>query len=206
MNGVWDTVTPATLLDARLRAADAMLRRTLGDLAESPDVEVAARLARAAAEESARHLSGKPLFAGHASQPWPDEPLLVLWHAQSMLREFRGDVHIAAMTAEGIDGCEALVTHAASGEIGRDVLQASRAWSDDGWNAAVASLQAKGHLDADGVFTKKGRASRQWVEEQTDIGSVVAYEAIGEDGCDRLRTLCRPMAKAIVGSGGFGFR
>jgi len=205
MNGVWEKVTPEALLAARLSAADAMLRRTVGDLASTPDVEEAAGLARTAAEEACNHLSGKPLFAGHASLPWPTDPLQVLWHAQSLLREFRGDIHIAAMTAEGIDGCEALVTHAASGEIGRDVLQSSRAWSDDGWQAAVASLQAKGHLDADGAFTDKGRASRQWVEDQTDAGALIAYAPIGEDGCDRLRTLCRPLSKAIVSSGPLAF-
>jgi hypothetical protein len=206
MHGVWDTVTPAALLEARLSAAGAMLQRTMGDLATGPEVEEAALLAQAAAQAATPHLSGKPLFAGHATLPWPDDPLLVLWHAQSLLREFRGDIHIGAMTAEGIDGCEALVTHAASGEIGAAVLQASRAWSDDDWNAAVESLKAKGHLNADGAFTDKGRASRQWVEDRTDAGAAVPYDAIGEDACDRLRMLCRPMSKAIVESGGLGFR
>jgi len=128
----------------------------------------------------------------------------VLWHAQSLLREFRGDIHIAAMTAEGIDGCDALVTHAASGEIPPAVLKSSRAWSDEAWQAAVDSLRAKGHLDADGGFTVEGRASRQRVEDQTDSGAAMAYEAIGEDGCDRLRALCRPLSKAIVSVPGFG--
>lgn len=202
MDGVWDITSPAALLEARTTAAGAALRRTMGDeLASSGDVEEAATLARRAAEEACNHLSGKPLFAGHASLPWPDEPLLMLWHAQSLLREFRGDIHIAAMTAVGIDGCEALVTHAASGDIGRAALQSSRAWSDAGWDAAVESLRAKGHLNADGSFTDAGRASRQQVEDQTDAGAVVAYAALGDDGCERLRSLCRPMSKAIVASG-----
>lgn len=204
MNGVWDTVTPAALLEARLRAAGAAIRRAAGDLADGPEVAEAASIARVAAEEACQHLSGKPLFAGHATLDWPDDPVLALWHAQSLLREFRGDIHIGAMTAEGIDGCEALVTHAATGEIPRQVLQSTRAWSDAGWDAAVASLQAKGHLDGGGAFTEKGRASRQWVEDQTDAGALVAYQAIGEDACDRLRTLCRPISKAIVSSGGLG--
>ena len=157
MAGVWDNVTPAALLDARRDATGAALRRILGpEVAESSDVEEAAGLARRAAEAACAHLSGKPLFAGHASLPWPDDPLLVLWHAQTLLREFRGDIHIAAMTAEGIDGCEALVTHAATGDITREILQGSRVWSDDQWDAAVESLRAKGHLDSEGSFTDKG--------------------------------------------------
>jgi hypothetical protein len=198
MDGVWDITTPEALTAARYQAAEAMLRRTLGDLAEGPDVAEAAALARRAAEEARQHLSGKPLFAGHARLPWPDDPLLQLWHAQTLLREFRGDIHIAAMTAEGIDGCEALVCHAASEEIGRDVLQSTRAWSDDEWQAAVVSLQRKGHVNADGSFTDKGARSRKWVEDQTDAGAVVAYEPLGEDACERLRFLCRPMSKAIA--------
>jgi hypothetical protein len=202
MNGVWSITTPAALLGARRDAAGAALRRTMGDeLASSADVEEAATLARRAAEEACGHLSGKPLFAGHATLEWPDDPLLALWHAQSLLREFRGDIHIAAMCAEGIDGCEALVTHAASGDISREALQTSRAWSDENWGAAVESLRAKGHVNADGTFTDKGRASRQWVEDRTDAGAVVAYKPLGDDGCERLRFLCRPMSKAIVASG-----
>ena len=199
MAGVWDTVTPAALLDARVNAAGAALRGILGpEVAESPDVEEAAGLARRAAEAACAHLSGKPLFAGHASLPWPDDPLLALWHAQSLLREFRGDIHIAAMTAEGIDGCEALVTHAASGEITRDVFQGTRAWSDDQWDAAVASLQVKGHLDSEGAFTGRGAESRQRVEDETDAGALVAYAALGDESCERLRFLCRPMSQTIA--------
>ena len=206
MDGVWGNVTPVALLGARLIAAGAMLRRVMGDAAPTPDVEEAAGLARAAAERAVLHLSGKPLFAAHASLPWPDDPLLVLWHAQSLLREFRGDIHVAALCSEGIDGCEALVTHAASGDIARALLQTSRGWSDEEWRAAVDSLRAKGHLDAEGSFTAEGRASRQRIEDQTDMGAAVAYEAISEDGCDRLRALCRPISKAVAGDPGFGIR
>ena len=124
----------------------------------------------------------------------------MLWHAQTLLREFRGDIHIAAMTAEGIDGCEALVTHAATGDITREILQGSRAWSDDQWDAAVESLCAKGHLDSEGSFTPKGAERRRRVEDQTDAGALVAYAALGDDGCQRLRFLCRPMSSKIAES------
>jgi hypothetical protein len=201
MDGVWDVTSPTALLEARTRAAGEAIRNRVGDLADGAEVAEAAELARTAAEEACNHLSGKPLFAGHATLPWPDDPLLVLWHAQTLLREFRGDIHIAAMTAEGIDGCEALVCHAASGEISREALQTSRAWPDEDWDAAVASLQRKDHLNADGSFTEKGAKSRQWVEDQTDAGALLAYEPLGEDGCERLRFLCRPLSKAIVASG-----
>ncbi len=132
----WDRAAPAALIEARFRAVDRALRRLLGDDATGSDVVEAAELARRAAEGCTAH--GRPLYAGHAELDWPDEPLLVLWHAVTLLREFRGDGHIAALVDAEIDGCEALVTHAAMGDglLSRRVLQMTRAWSDDEWSAA----------------------------------------------------------------------
>lgn len=199
----WSIASPSMILEARLSAAGAMLRRALGDLASTVEVEEAASLARRAAEEACRWPEGRPLFAAHASLPWPDDdPLLVLWHAQTLLREFRGDGHLAAMTVEGVTGLEALLIHGATGDVAPATLQATRGWSDEEWSAGVEGLRARGWLDADGGLTDAGRAHRQWVEDRTDASAVRAYEAIGEDGCDRLRTLCRPLSKTIV-EGGF---
>jgi hypothetical protein len=44
--------------------------------------------------ESIRNSDGRPLHAGHAELPWPDSPLAALWHATTLLREYRGDGHI----------------------------------------------------------------------------------------------------------------
>src|SRR5436309_232675 len=74
---VWEITTPEALLKARLEAADAMLRRVVGDeMISSPEMETAAELARRAA--GACRPEGRALYAGHASLPWPDEPHLVL--------------------------------------------------------------------------------------------------------------------------------
>ncbi|MGH2759707.1 MAG: SCO6745 family protein, partial [Actinomycetota bacterium] len=86
---VWQIVAPADLLAARLEGADGMLRRILGDAVASGEMREAAELARRAAEACGPE--GRPLFAGHAGLDWPTEPHLVLWHAQTLLREYRGD-------------------------------------------------------------------------------------------------------------------
>jgi hypothetical protein len=146
--GCWEQARPAQVLAARLDAAGAALRRLLGDAADGEAIEEAAGLARTAAAAPAMSPSGRPLYAGHTSLAWPSDPLLALWHAISVLREYRGDGHIAALTTEGITGCEALVTHAASGDVPKEVLLATRAWTEqdgrrrgtgcrsgDGWTA-----------------------------------------------------------------------
>ncbi|MDQ3107642.1 MAG: hypothetical protein M3Q68_07555, partial [Actinomycetota bacterium] len=202
----WSTATPAAILDARLSAASTALRARLGDLAEGRDLEEAAVLARRAAESSVQWVEGRPLFAGHASLPWPDEPLLVLWHAQTLLREFRGDGHIAAMVAEGVDGVEALILHGATGDVPPAVLRSSRRWPADEWSAGEERLRTRGWLDGEGGLTDAGRGHRQWVEDRTDALAAPAYDVLGEDGCERLRTLGRPLSRAIVEAGGFGFQ
>lgn len=197
---VWQITSPEALLDARLRGADAMLRRIIGDATASDEMSEAAGLARRAAE--ACNPEGRVLFAGHAGLHWPSEPHLVLWHAQTLLREYRGDGHIVALTAADLDGCEALVTHGAAGDVSPDVLQRSRAWSDDEWQAAIDRLHGRGLVQPDGQFTNAGRTLRDEIEHRTDVLAMKPWEAIGEDACTRLRELVRPWSRAIVASGG----
>ena len=201
----WSIATPDAVLAARLRAADGYLRRVLGDTVGTADVEEAATLARVAAEAAAQRLEGRPLFAAHADLPWPDAAHLVLWHAQTLLREFRGDAHVAVLAAEGIGGCEALVIHAATGEVPVAALKSTRERSDDEWAEACTRLRDRGWIDGDGGLTEAGRVHRLHVEDRTDALALPAYAAIGAEGCDRLRALTRPLSKAIVAAGVFGF-
>jgi hypothetical protein len=202
---VWTIATPEQLLDARLRVADTSLRRILGDAIDSSEMREAASLARRAAEACTPE--GRPLYAGHASLPWPDEPHLVLWHAQTLLREYRGDGHISAMTVEGLDGCEALVTHAAQGDVPAAALKGSRRWPDDEWDAAVERLRSRGWIASDDLaFTDQGRERREWIEQRTDELAMAPWEAIGEDACNTLRALVRPYSKTIVSSGELALR
>ncbi|MDX2381032.1 MAG: hypothetical protein QNM02_14865 [Acidimicrobiia bacterium] len=198
MDGAWEAASPSAWLEARLRAADRMFARLVTEPLDIAAMARVVELARAAAERASEFPEGRPLFAGHASLPWPDGPNLALWHAQSLLREFRGDGHIACLVAEGLTGVEALVTHAASGETTAETLRRSRRWGDDEWSGAVESLRSRGLLDENGDFTEAGRALRQRVEDRTDELAAPAYEAIGEDGCDELRRLVRPLSKQMA--------
>jgi hypothetical protein len=200
----WQVTTPEALLEARLNAASDSLRRAAGDLLDDPTLARAADLARTAADACTP--AGRPLYAGHASLPWPEEPVLALWHAITLLREFRGDGHIACLVEAGLDGIDALVFHAASGDVPRAALQDSRQWDDASWDGSVASLGARGFVDAEGAFTEAGAGLRQRIEDRTDELALAPWAALGEEACDELRSLVRPLSKAIVASGTFGFR
>ena len=203
MDGVWDTTTPAAILQARLDAVDRELESALGaDVLTSAEMGEAASLARRAARDLP--IEGRPLFAGHAALPWPEPDHLALWHAISLLREFRGDGHIAALVTAGLDGCEALVTHGGAGDVPAAILQSSRAWPDDDWEAAVQRLRDRGLVVADGdALTGEGRALRAQIEDTTDELALAPWRALGAESCDRLRALVRPFSKAIVTSGVF---
>jgi hypothetical protein len=200
----WAVATPAQLVDARRAAADAALRRATGRDLDTPDVVRAAELARIAAESCTA--PGRPLHAAHAGLSWPDPPHLALWHAVTLLREFRGDGHLAALLDAGLDGIDALVIHSASGEVSRAALQTTRGWRDDEWNAAVTRLASRGLVDASGGLTDVGAALRQHVEDRTDALAMAPWVALGEEGCGELRGIVRPLSRAIVESGTFGIR
>lgn len=206
MADVWSTTNAEAVLRGRLEAADAALRRVLGDAVGSQHLARAAQLARIAAEAAGERPQGRPLFAGHASLPWPDEDHLVLWHAQSMLREYRGDGHVAALCTAGLSGAEALVIHAATGEVPAAVLRSTRAWPDGEWEEAVESVRSRGWLAADGTLalSPAGAAHRQSVEHMTDKLAVHPYAVLGEERCGELRTLARPLSQAVVSAGMLG--
>ena len=186
-----------------MAAADAALRRMLGDLVDDPRLPEAAALARTAAE--ACRPEGRPLHAAHAGLPWPDEPHLQLFHAITVLREHRGDAHVAALVLEGFDNGDALVTHAAAEPMLPEVvLQRTRGFTDDEWAAAKERARAKGWLDADGALTDEGSALRERIEAATDAAALPPWQALGDDGCARLLEAAAPFGRAVVKSGILG--
>ena len=199
----WALAAPSVVTGARLRVAGRALCAVGAE--EVAGIGEAAELARAAALRACERPEGRPLFAAHSALEWPESPLLVLWHAQSLLREYRGDGHVALLCVEGLDGIEALVVHAATGEVPAEALRVTRGWSGDEWAAAVERVGARGWLDpvvGDELrLSDAGQEARQSVEDRTDELAVWPYEAIGEDGCSRLRALVRPLSRRIVDAG-----
>ncbi len=197
----WAVASPQTLVDARFAAVDAACRRILGDaVVTSEEMRRAADLARAAAAAAACRVEGRPLAAAHAEVVWPTEPHLVLWHAQSVLREFRGDGHVALLVTHGLSGIQALVTHAATGEVPAHVLRSTRGWPTEAWDAAVDSLQGRGWLQTGEPLrlTEWGAAERRMIEEATDGLAAEPYDVLGEDDCAELRALVRPWSTVFA--------
>ncbi|MFC9480083.1 SCO6745 family protein [Streptomyces griseus] len=219
----WATAAPDVVLAARLRAVDRAYRALFGDRVEGAEFAEAAELARCAAEAAGPGVPGDlgvakapgapgglgvakapvapgGLGAANSALPWPDAPHLALWHAATVLREHRGDGHIAALAEAGLDPVEALVSFAAVGAAAPEVF-ASRGWSAAEWGAARQRLRERGLLAADGTATDAGRELRAKVELRTDEEAAAPWRALGEPGRERLAQLLGEPWLEVIGSG-----
>jgi hypothetical protein len=190
----WDVATPEQLVTARRAGMAAALERLLG----RPDVSEAVDIAREAC--AALTPQGRPLYAAHAELPWPEDDLLALWHAATLVREHRGDGHVSLLQAAGLDPVEATVLgglHASSTRF----LRKTRGWSEEEYVAATDRLHGRGWLDAEGGFTDEGRARRQRLEDDTDRLAVEGWAAVGAARTARLHELVRPLREQVLASG-----
>ncbi|CAL9347509.1 hypothetical protein SUDANB176_00403 [Streptomyces sp. enrichment culture] len=195
--GAWGFAAPEAVLRARAEAAAAALRRV------APSVPDAAAKAVPLLERvvAAADGAGRPLFAANRGLPGPGDPVSALWQGATTLREHRGDGHVAVLTAEGLDGCEAHVLFAACEEVPAEVLRNNRGWSEEDWQAAVHRLTARGLLESSGHPTDEGRGLRAHIEVRTDALAVRPYRALGTTEATRLIDLLRPPADRVLTSG-----
>jgi hypothetical protein len=188
-----------TTVDGALAARDAAADAAMADLGPIDGLAEAAELAWQAA--SAADVGGRPLAAAHRAQPRSDNPRIALWQATSILREHRGDGHIAVLVARGIGPVEAHLLKSGSGESDEQTLKTHRGFPDDEWAAARAGMVERGWLDADGRLTARGAAEHEAVEAATDAAAEQPWQAIGPDATARLRDLLDPIATAVRTSG-----
>ena len=192
----WQVATPADALHARMQSAVAALRR-YG--VTDDEAETAATLAAKAARSAP--LDGRPLFAANAALDWPDEPLAKLWHAATLLREQRGDGHVAVLATHQVSGRECNVLHAAAGRVPQDMIMRARDYDDQLWNHYRDRLSRRGLLDGDGGLTEAGRELKQRIEDATDTIALSALDALDDDEVEALFRALTPITRKVVDAG-----
>jgi hypothetical protein len=197
----WTLASPEQVVAARLDAARASLTRLFGDAATGAEVAELAGLLREAC--AALTAEGRPLYGGHADLPWPDDDLGAVWHGASLLREWRGDGHVAVLVRAGLGGLEALVTHTLTGRgFTVQMAQASRGWSEEDWAAALGRLTDRGLADGEGL-TAEGHALRQQLEEETDVLSAAPWQHLGAEATGRVLELGKSLSRRLVEAGAY---
>lgn len=192
----WEVAPPAAALRAREESAVAALRRYgLTEEGVATAAELAAKAARGAPIE------GRPLFAANAALPWPTRPLAALWHATTLLREHRGDAHVAVLMSAGLSGRESNVLHAAAGRVPAQMIMRSRDYDEDQWRHYQDRLAERGLLDGRGELTAAGRDLKQHIEAATDMLSLAALAALDDTEVEALFGALTPITRAVVAGG-----
>jgi hypothetical protein len=199
---VWATTTPEAAIEARQRGCATALRHLLGDLVDASSFTRVADLLTKAATSAP--LEGRPMYAALRTLAIPDEPVTRLFHAASLLREHRGDGHIAALMTEGIGGLEAHVLVAL--EMGMPAEKFGRIHHLPAPQlvALVAGMKARGLVDEDGAFTPAGRECKQRIESLTDDLAVAPYECLDPAELEELIAGLEPIAEVLVAAQDWG--
>lgn len=194
--------------DRRWALLDSVLGAALGSLASEPDLAtIAERLRRIG---DAASFAGRPLAAAWHSTERPDVPHLALWHSITVLREWRGDGHLAALIDAELDPAEAAVFHEAvrptpqpgRRALGKRITQLTRQWSETEWDSAAERLAVRGLLttSAEGeTLTEAGTALDRHIEERTDAMASAVWKTVPD--AEQLITSARPYVKAVIDAG-----
>ena len=200
----WEIASPAAVTRVRYEIVNTLIPKILGEQrVRSPQFVHTMAIVRRAAE-AIPNSDGRPLYAGHAELAWPETPHAQLWHAITLLREYRGDGHIAALVSHGLCGIEALITHVATGtgfdpEFGRRL----RGWSREQWDEAVDTLRSRNLLDADQQLTRAGEELRTNVEDLTDDLAYAPWRTVPDDDVQELVALGEIIRDAVRAAGVF---
>ena len=193
---VWQLISPEAAMAARTAGAVAALRRVLdgaGLAADGADIEAVAGELYAAM--AGADCGGRVLGAANLALPVPDEPLARLWLAATVLREHRGDGHIAALVAADLDGLEVQALRAGL-DMHREVMQPNRGWADEEWDAAAARLVDRGLLGADGRATPDGEQLVLDLEAATDRAAARPWAPVDPGAAADLAGRLAPISAA----------
>jgi hypothetical protein len=194
----WAMADRGAILDTRFQLARDALTPAVADLDIDPLATVLETIV------DGLDFAGRPLAAAHASVDRPEDALGRLWWAASVLREYRGDSHIALLTTNDLDGTEANALAVADGRAPERQREA-RGWTEDEWAAAFTRLERRGWVDTGQAITPDGHAFRTQLEDDTDRVSSASFtdemHALAEAAEDSLVDL----ARAIKASGAVTF-
>lgn len=197
---VWDTTTPEAAHAARQQGCVTALRRILGNLVETPGLARAAELLAQASTSAPTE--GRVMYAGLRALPVPEEPVARLWHAANMLREHRGDGHIAALVAEQVGGIEAHVLSALDmGIYPADSFGRIHHLPKTYLAEVMNGLRDRGLLDANGRFTDAGRATKDRIESLTDALAEAPYDGLEPPEVDELISVLEPVSGRLEATG-----
>jgi hypothetical protein len=198
----WSLADRNEILATRLTLAVDRLSPVIDPAAVETDV---ARLARDLESiVDGLDFAGRALAAAHASLPKPNDPIERLWWAATVLREYRGDSHVALLVAAGLDGVAANALAVADGRAPAR-QQAARGWNDDEWMAAYEHLRRRAWTTEYGEITDAGKAARAQIEDATDRVSSACFDEEMQARAITTERALVDLARAVNSAGAVQF-
>ncbi len=189
----WTRTDQPAILAARQRGATEALTRILG---ATPDglswaTEILTRMGTQANGE------GRALYSGLLSLGYPDDPMGAFWRAADIVREHRGDSHIAAWIDQDLDACEiGVLTDPWRGQPLKSWVR-SRGWTEDELDATIERLRGRG-------LPRRRRPSRRPAGRcaRTSSRPPIAWRAVSSaslgDDAERLFELMDGWCEQVV--------
>ncbi len=164
------------LLATRFEVTTASLTKVL----DGTDLDVAGAAARLRDTVLGLDQAGRPLYAGLAEIPMSDDPVEILWRSAEMIREHRGDSHIAACVAAGLDPIAMSILTELWVGFGLGEYSGTRGWEPEAIAACADRLRADGLLEGDRL-SAAGQAMRDDIEDATDRAQAQLVGHLGDD-------------------------
>ena len=197
---VWRTTTPEAAIAARQEGCTNALRRILADHVDAPAFARVTELLLKAATSAP--YEGRPMYAALRALPVPEDVVTRLFHAASLLREHRGDGHIAALMSEGIGGLEAHALLALAMDMPAEKFGRIHHLPAAQLTTVIDGMRGRGLIGDDGWLTEQGRDVKQRVEALTDDLAAKPYESLEPEELDELVSLLEPLAAALLAAQG----
>jgi len=182
-----------------LRIQETATAESLRSILGQEDVQaVVSALQRAV---GAADSTGRALFSGLRSLPWPADAFGQLWRACNAVREHRGDSHVAAYISAGFDPVQMNILTELWVGYPLGTYSATRAWGQERTDRALTELRSAELLAGD-ALTEQGREVRREIEDRTDQMEQALVAAIGNDLEPALERLNR-WGAACIEAGAF---
>ena len=195
---VWGVTTPDAAIAARQAGCVNALRRILGARVDAPSFARATELLTKAA--TGAPFEGRPMYAALRAIPIPEDVVARFFHAGALLREHRGDGHIAALMVEGVGGLEAHALFALAIDMPAEKFGRIHHLPAAQLAAVVGGMRDRGLIGDDGWLSKHGRAVQQRVESLTDDLAAQPYESLDPDELAELTVILEPLAALLIGA------
>jgi hypothetical protein len=145
--------------------------------------------------------AGRPLFSALRALPVPDHPAGRLWRAAELVREHRGDGHLAAAAVAGFDACTLNVLTELWLGYGLGEYSGTRGFGRERLDAALEWLEERGWASGP-ALTGAGVGARLALEDATNAAQSALIGALGGE-VDAIVERAEAISERILAAGAF---